>query len=137
MQPKSSDVDVIIAEAKSRDNGPAAVIATDLSGTIVYWNAHATTLYGWPPDDVIGRNVLDMIPTYTSADEGARIMERLRHGESWTGEFLAQRRDGERIVAHVTDLPVRNGDDIVGIVGISRAERRPTPFPGIRRIDPD
>ena len=137
MQPKSPDVDVIVAEARARDTGQAAVIATDLTGTIICWNEHAVTLYGWPSDEVVGRNVLDVTPTYTSAEEAARIMERLRHGESWTGEFIAQRRDGERIVAHVTDLPVRNGDDVVGIVGISLAERRPIPIGTIRRADPD
>jgi PAS domain S-box-containing protein len=127
MQPNIPHVDVIVAEAKSRDSGSAAVIATDLVGTIVYWNARATDLYGWPAEDVIGRNVLDVTPTYSSAEEGARIMECLRKGESWTGEFIAQRRDGERIMTHVTDLPVVAGTDIVGIVGVSRAERRSGP----------
>jgi PAS domain S-box-containing protein len=137
MQPNSSHVDVIVAEAKSRDSGPAAVIATDLVGTIVYWNEQATALYGWPAEEAMGRNVLDMTPTYTSAEEGARIMEQVRSGESWTGEFIARRRDGERMVTHVTDLPVRHGNDVVGIVGISRAERRPTPFSGMPRIEAD
>ncbi|MDB4876721.1 MAG: domain S-box [Gemmatimonadetes bacterium] len=127
MQPNVPHVDVIVAEAKARDAGIAAVIATDIVGTIVYWNDHAVELYGWPSHEAIGRNVLDVTPTYTSAEEAARIMEQLRRGESWTGEFIAQRRDGERIMTHVTDLPVIAGTDVVGVVGVSRAERRGGP----------
>jgi PAS domain S-box-containing protein len=127
MQPNVPHVDVIVAEAKSRDNGAAAVIATDISGTIVYWNSPAAQLYGWPADDALGRNVLDVTPTYSSNDDATRIMETLRAGQSWVGEFIAKRRDGERIMIHVTDLPVFVGKDVVGIVGLSGTERRAAP----------
>jgi len=33
------------------------VIATDLTGTIMYWNTHATTLYGRQPEEVLGKKV--------------------------------------------------------------------------------
>ena len=125
MSTSSPHVDVIVAEAKSHDDGDVAVIATDLAGTIVYWGDGAATLYGWPAEDALGKNVLDVTPTYSSSDEAARIMEQLRRGEPWAGEFIVRRRDGRPILAHVTDLPVRAGAELVGIVGLSRAERHP------------
>ena len=32
-----------------------AVIATDLSGTIIYWNRFAETLYGWTREEAVGQ----------------------------------------------------------------------------------
>jgi PAS domain S-box-containing protein len=31
-----------------------AIIATDLSGTVTYWNPFAEELYGWSSDEVLG-----------------------------------------------------------------------------------
>src|SRR5438270_14085516 len=84
----------IVEAARSRDTSGAAVIGTDAAGTIVYWNEGAAFLYGWEPEEALGRNVLDVTPTRNSADEAAQIMEELKLGQEWTGEFIVKRRDG-------------------------------------------
>ena len=43
-----------------------AVIATDLNGSIVFWNLAAERLYGWRASDVEGRNILDVTPSSQS-----------------------------------------------------------------------
>jgi hypothetical protein len=43
-----------------------AVIATDLSGTIVYWHSYAERMYGWSAEEVLGRNIIDITPTESS-----------------------------------------------------------------------
>jgi PAS domain S-box-containing protein len=97
-----------------------AVIATDLAGTITYWNQHAARLYGWPAAEAVGRNVLEVTPADTSAEQAAEIMSRLVAGETWSGEFRVRRRDGSTFPALVTDTPI-HGDDgrLVGVVGVS------------------
>ncbi len=114
----------IVAAAKAQDTTEAAVIATDLRGTIVYWSEHAAALYGWAAAEAIGRNVVDVTPTYNSSDEAERIMEDLRRGKPWRGQFLVKARDGTPIVAFVIDTPVRSGNKVIGIIGVSRRERR-------------
>ena len=97
-----------------------AVVVTDLDGTIRSWNAAAETLYGWPAAEVLGRNILDVTPAEEARAEGAGIMERLRRGESWAGEFTVRRRGGTAFVAHVTDTPVvDDAGRLTGIVGVS------------------
>jgi PAS domain S-box-containing protein len=97
-----------------------AVIATDLNGTITYWNHFAERLYGWPAEEAVGRNVLDVTPTDASREEGEKIMARLRIGESWSGEFQVRRRDGTTFPAMVTNSPVRNNKGMmIGSVGVS------------------
>lgn len=109
----------IRSDAMSRDTGQAAVIGTDVNGTVVYWNVRAESLYGWRADEAMGRNILDLTPTRQSSDEAARIMERISRGEEWTGEFIVRRRDGTPVIAHVTDVPVIHEGEVVGIVGVS------------------
>lgn len=41
-----------------------AVIATDLTGQINYWNRFAENLYGWPAAEAIGRDILEVIVTH-------------------------------------------------------------------------
>jgi PAS domain S-box-containing protein len=96
-----------------------SVIATDLEGTVIYCNRAAEALYGWPNGELLGRNILDIIPL-PSIEEAKAIMTRLSEGESWTGKFLVQRKDGSSFYAMVTDSPVldENGN-FIAIVGVS------------------
>ncbi len=98
-----------------------AVIATDRRGTVVYWNRAAERLFGWPAEDVLGRDVLELTPTPEARAMAAQIMERLAAGEEWAGEFLLHHRDGTVFPALVTSTAVRDASgEIVGVVGVSR-----------------
>ena len=118
-QTSADSISAIVAAARARDGEGAAVIATDAAGDILYWNDAAHALYGWRAEEAIGRNVIDVTPTRSTSDEASRIMERLRSGKEWSGQFILRRRDGSPIMAHVTNVPVRSGHDVIGIVGVS------------------
>ena len=97
-----------------------AVIATDLMGRIFYWNRFAESLYGWSLEEVIGRNIAEVTPAPEQIAQADQIMESLRSGQSWAGEFLMQHRDGHHFPAYVTDSPIHNeSGELIGIVGIS------------------
>jgi PAS domain S-box-containing protein len=97
-----------------------AVIATDLEGTVVYWNRFAERLYGWRTDEAIGRQILELTTPEMSAEQGARIMRQLLDGKEWEGEFIVRRRDGTRFLAYVTDSPIYDREQkIIGVVGFS------------------
>ena len=49
----------------------AAIIATDLSGTVIYWNPFAEKLYGWSSQEVMGRNIME-ITVSSDTEEDAR-----------------------------------------------------------------
>jgi len=120
----------VVAAARSHDDGgDHAVIATDDAGNIVYWSATAESVYGWPASETLGRNIVDITPTNSTVDEAMRIMEQLRQGESWSGDFILRHRDGRPIYGHVTDVPVLHENVVIGIVGLSRQTRRHTPRP--------
>jgi PAS domain S-box-containing protein len=97
-----------------------AVVATTPEGEIVLWNRCAERLYGWHADEAVGRNILDVAPAEMSREQAAMIMDELRAGRAWSGEFRVRRRDGASFQAWVADAPVVDGEGrLIGIVGVS------------------
>ena len=96
-----------------------AVITTDASGVIVYWNPAAERLYGWTAEEVVGRNVAEVTVSEVGQDVGAAIMAALRDGIPWSGGFPVQRKDGSMFPALVTDAGIYREGELVGIVGVS------------------
>ena len=107
-------------QASLLDAVEEAVIATDLEGTILYWNLFAEELYGWTPAETLGANVVDIIPSTATRRDAAEILTQLREGVSWSGEFVAQKKDGTVFPTLVTDSPIYNKlGELIGIVGVS------------------
>lgn len=107
-------------EARLLDVVQQAVIATDLTGKVLFWNAYAERMFGWTPQEALGRNVSALIVSEQMRDAGMAIMARLRDGHSWSGEFPVRRKDGGQFTAFVVDSPILDSEGaLVGIVGIS------------------
>jgi PAS domain S-box-containing protein len=97
-----------------------SVIATDLDGTVIYWNHFAEKLYGWTAKEAMGRSITDLIMPDIMAEQAAEIMSLLRKGKSWSGEFQVRRRDGTTFPAQVFNSPIEDGQgNLIGIVGVS------------------
>ena len=97
-----------------------AVIATDVSGSICYWNEGAQRLYGWSAEEVMGQNVTDVTPAEAVRSSADGILQRLIAGHSYRGQFQVRRRDGTSFIATVVDTPVRgDSGELVGVVGVS------------------
>ena len=97
-----------------------AVVATDLQGHVIYWNNFAEKLFGWPHKDALGKTTIELIATKSSVEQGENIMEELRQGKSWSGEYLCHHRNGTEIPIFVTNSPIydENGK-LIGIIGVS------------------
>jgi PAS domain S-box-containing protein len=108
-------VDAVLLEAQH-----AAVIATDVEGTVRRWNRHAEELFGFTKAEAVGRSVLDLMVRADDTRAGDAIMRRLRSGEPWDGEWLAPRRDGSSVWVRVANAPVRDERGaLVGMIGVS------------------
>ncbi|MEQ9407570.1 MAG: PAS domain S-box protein [Fuerstiella sp.] len=108
-------------QAHLLDTVGQAAIVTHLDGEIIYWNRFAETLYGWSRDEVLGRKISDIgVAAAAAAAQAVQIMEQLRTGKNWSGEFEALRRDGTSFDAFVTDTPLLDEHGAVSaIVSIS------------------
>ena len=96
-----------------------AVITTDLDGVVLYWNRAAQELYGWTPQEAIGRNIASLTVPEVAQQVAADIMVALREGVPWSGGFSVRRKDGSRFPALVTDSGIYRDGTLIGIVGVS------------------
>ncbi|HEU0206081.1 MAG TPA: PAS domain-containing protein [Pseudolysinimonas sp.] len=62
-----------------------AIIVRDLDGTIRYWNAAATRLYGWTRDEAVGRLARELI--YAGPDQFDRVIQVAMREGRWSGEL--------------------------------------------------
>lgn len=96
-----------------------AVMATDPTGRVTFWNEAATRLLGWTADEMIGRSVLERFPD----DVRTVVAERLRTvmgGQEWVGRFPDHRKDGSQVIteARLVALP-RAGQARAGVLWVS------------------
>lgn len=96
-----------------------AVITTDPEGVVIYWNRAAQDLYGWTPEEAVGRNIASLTVPEVAQEVAADIMAALRDGVPWSGGFPVRRKDGSRFPALVTDSGIYRDGTLVGIIGVS------------------
>ncbi len=107
-------------QADLLDSVGQAVMASDPEGRVIYWNRAAEAIYGWSREEVLGRLILDVLPTAETRTSAAEVLEGLRRGEPWSGEMELRRKDGTTFPALVTNAPVLARDgQITGIISVS------------------
>jgi len=79
--------DQVRFQARLLDAVHEAVIATDPSGIVLYWNRFAEGLYGWTAEEAVGRNILELTPAEEVVGDTQAALARLRRGEPWSGEM--------------------------------------------------
>ena len=97
-----------------------AILAVDLTGRIIFWNRYAETLYGWTEAEAQGRDIGEVLAAPLLMEAARANMGQLRRGESWSGEFLVQRRDGTTFTTQVSASLIQSDKNtLISIVAIS------------------
>ncbi|SKB13237.1 putative Histidine kinase [Planktothrix sp. PCC 11201] len=97
-----------------------AIIATDLEGTIIYWNHYAQTLYQWTAEDALGNNIIDFVVPLDQQNLAEEIVYEVINTGYWEGEFTTSRKDSSTLPIHVFDTLIRDREgNPMGLVGIS------------------
>ena len=97
-----------------------AVIAAGNNGEIIYWNKAAEQLYGWEKEEVLGRNIIEILPQDIVQEDKQEVLNHISGKKSWTGEAILKRRDGTALPVIITTSPITNdAGEPVGILGVS------------------
>jgi PAS domain S-box-containing protein len=98
-----------------------AVLSKDLDGVVTSWNPAASRLYGYGPEEAIGRHISFLVPP-DHKDEEKVILDRVKRGERLdTYETERLRKDGTRISVSLTVSPIRS--PMRGLIGASVVAR--------------
>jgi len=98
-----------------------AIISKTLEGIVTSWNAGATRIFGYEPEEMIGQPILRIIPPEHQQEE-VEILSKLRRGERIEHfDTIRLTKDGRRVNISLTVSPVR--DRHGNIVGASKVAR--------------
>jgi len=103
------------------DSSEDAIIGKTLNGTITSWNKGAERIYGYTPDEIIGKNISTLVPP-DRPNEIPEILRKISRGESIEHyESVRLTKDGRHLNVSVTISALRDSSgEIVGASAIAR-----------------
>src|ERR1043166_8310566 len=98
-----------------------AIATKTLNGIITGWNQSAERIFGYKPNEIIGKSVLTLIPKDRQHEE-KEILRTVSRGESLDHyETVRRRKDGKMIDVSLTISPIKGANgEIIGISKIAR-----------------
>jgi PAS domain S-box-containing protein len=116
---KGEQAAAFLAQVVRSTNDP--VVTKTLDGVITSWNAAAERVFGYRPEEIIGRSIMLLIPE-DRQDEERVILAKIARGEAVESfETVRLRKDGTFVDLSVTISPVRDPEG--RIVGASKVAR--------------
>jgi PAS domain S-box-containing protein len=107
-------------QAQLLDSVRESVISTDLNGNVIYWNKGAEILYGFSPQEVIGKSITFIAKPGDDEEEKQRMNEVYKTG-SWHGQYVQKRKDGTSFWASTfISLVTDEKGKPTGYIGIDR-----------------
>jgi PAS domain S-box-containing protein len=103
--------DALRERAELLELASEAIMVRDASGAIRFWNAGAEALYGWKREEVLGKNVNELLCTRFS-DGGQEMPNTLAENGRWEGNLKQCRKDGQELVV-ASRQAVQIGNDSI------------------------
>ena len=105
-----------------------AVRGFTVDGTIKYWNRASEVLYGYSAEEVVGKNLLDLIvPLRKRGDMSDSIAQMIHSGSGGSSEeMLLMRKDGSyvSVISSHTVVSIPGQDPELFCIDIDLSERR-------------
>ena len=92
------------------EQSPASVIITNTGGRIEYVNRAFVERSGYSVEEVVGRQAGFLKSGLTPVETYNALWLALRAGQSWSGEFVNRRRNGELMVEYSRISPIVQPD---------------------------
>jgi PAS domain S-box-containing protein len=103
------------------DSSEDAILSKDMQGIITSWNKGAERIYGYTPEEVVGKHISMLVPG-DRPDEASKILHRIAQGESIEHyESVRVTKDGQHLDMSISVSPLSDAaDKIVGASVIAR-----------------
>jgi PAS domain S-box-containing protein len=115
------------------DSSDDAIVGKTLDTIIRSWNSGAQRIFGYTPEEIIGKSVRTLIPAELQHEED-EIVARLVRGERLDHfETVRVRKDGTHIDVSISVSPIRDGNGT--IIGAAKIARDTTEANRLRRAE--
>lgn len=81
--------------SRAVEQSPTSIVMTDPTGAIIYVNPQFEAVTGYSAAEVVGRNPRLLKSGHTPAAHYADLWQAITHGQTWTGEFVNQKKSGD------------------------------------------
>ena len=100
------------------DNNPIAVVTIDLNNKIVSFNPAFESLFGYSENDVLGKDIDELITTVAIQEEARRYTQRVIKGKTVHCTGVRQRKDGSFVDVEIFGVPVIVDGEQVGVLAL-------------------
>jgi PAS domain S-box-containing protein len=95
------------------EQSPAAMVITDITGSIEYVNESFTRVTGYTPAEVLGRNPRLLQTGSTPVEEYQKLWATITGGGKWCGVLQNRRKNGELYWNEISISPIRDASGTI------------------------
>ncbi|UQW99684.1 SpoIIE family protein phosphatase [Streptomyces sp. RerS4] len=111
--------------------GVAAVVL-DAEGRIRLWSPQATTLYGYPPEEALGRPAAKLLVAESHRQEVLSLFAQVMTGRgAWAGTFPIRHRDGHTVLVEFRNMRLQADNGRLFALGLASEQAT------LRRVERD
>jgi diguanylate cyclase (GGDEF)-like protein/PAS domain S-box-containing protein len=92
------------------EHSPTSILITDLQGNIEYVNPRFTDLTGYTLPEVLGKKTNIVKSGHTPVEVYREMWHAIKAGQTWHGEFLNKKKNGDLYWEHAMIAPVLDHD---------------------------
>ncbi|MCW7463363.1 PAS domain S-box protein [Leptospira limi] len=111
----------IAKQANMLDNVLDAVIGTDFTQKINYWNKAAEKIFLWKAEEVYGKNILEILKTKYDTFSHQQVIEKVNLEGSFIGEVVQEAKDGSARNIEINLVLLNDESDLpIGYIFVAR-----------------
>ncbi len=102
------DQDTLRKLMQAVEQSPTVIVITDLEGRIEFANPAFVASTGYTLAEAMGQNPRFLQSGQTPPETYEELWQTLQDGQSWSGEFINRRKNGEDYIESVLIFPIRD-----------------------------
>jgi len=97
----------------------SSIIAVDIDGKVIYWNAGAENIFGYSKDEMFGKSLKIIYPNF-SEELLINDLEKIKKGENIISEWEGLHKTGKQVWVELNTSVLKDSlENVIGFIGIS------------------